>query len=121
MSSSAPAARSESGSCVAARNEVRERPAIAAAQDTRCHLRLYLHQSRVHSVFVLRPLGLLDDAEVEMASVLRINRPFMEYMRKNFGKIARQKHGVTLTHQRGGGSSLKTRSSVIGLMVRRGR
>ena len=54
----------------------------------------------------LRPLGLLDDAEVEMASVLRINRPFMEYMRKNFGKIARQKHGVTLTHQRGGGSSL---------------
>ena len=47
----------------------------------------------------LRPLGLLDDAEVEMASVLRINRPFMEYMRKNYGKIARQKHGVTLINE----------------------
>ena len=34
-----------------------------------------------------------------MASVLRINRPFMEYMRKNFGKIARQKHGVTLINE----------------------
>ena len=31
-----------------------------------------------------------------MASVLRINRPFMEYMRENYGKIASQKHGVTL-------------------------
>jgi len=40
--------------------------------------------------------SLLDDAEIDMCTVLRMNREFMAFMRFNFPKVAHQTFGMTL-------------------------
>ncbi|KAK3246720.1 hypothetical protein CYMTET_43755 [Cymbomonas tetramitiformis] len=39
---------------------------------------------------------LLSDAEIEMIVLLRMNREFMEYMRRNFGNLSRQQFNMTV-------------------------
>mmetsp|Transcript_22571 Transcript_22571/g.56025 ORF Transcript_22571/g.56025 Transcript_22571/m.56025 type:complete len:140 (+) Transcript_22571:1415-1834(+) len=41
---------------------------------------------------------LLDDDEIDMCSVLRMNEPFMEFMREHYPKVAGQTFNLTLSN-----------------------